>query len=114
MSVCPRPPFLLFVFEAYRISLNAHAVLIHKRKHLKGETLVVVRVLNPRGGIHWHHFGQVMVITVGTPGAEEKLEPSGEECDMTRQFGPHTHSLEDPTVESCEDLALTWPSSAPG
>lgn len=105
----------LFVFDLYRVSLNIHAVLVYKRKHLKGETFVMVRVLKSRGGIHWHHFGLVMVIIVGTPGAKEKLDSSGEERDMTRQLTkPDTHSQEDPTVESCEDLVMVWPSSAPG
>lgn len=105
----------LFIFELYRVSLNVHAVLLHKGKHLKGETFVMVWVLKSRGGIHWHHFGQVMVITVGTPGAREKLESRREERYMTRQLTkPNTHSQEDPIVESCEDLGLMWPSSAPG
>lgn len=66
-----------FVFELYRVFLNVHAVILHKRKHLKGETFVMVWVFKSGGVIHWHHFGQVIVITVGTPGAREKLEPSG-------------------------------------
>lgn len=105
----------MFAFELYRVSLNIHAVLLYKRKHLKDETFVMVWVFKTRGGIHWHQFGLVMVVIVGTPGAKDKLEPSGEEPYAIRQLAnPDTRSREDPTGESREDLASMWPSSAPG
>lgn len=63
----------MFAFKLYRVSLNVHAALLHKRKHLKGEALVVVRVFEPRGGIHWHQFGLVMVVHEGTPGEKRSV-----------------------------------------
>lgn len=53
--------------QLYRVLLNIHGVIVHKRKHFKGETFVMVRVLESRGAVHLHHFGQVMVVAVGTP-----------------------------------------------
>ena len=50
--------------------MSRKVVLIHKREHLNDETFVVRRVRQPRGAIDRQHCGQVTVIIVGTPGAE--------------------------------------------
>lgn len=61
----------------YRFPLNVHAVFIHKCKHFEAESFVMVQELKARGAVHWHHFGQVMVVVVRTPDRREERELKG-------------------------------------
>ena len=55
----------------YRVLLRSEGVLIHKREHFHSKTFVVHWIGEPRGAIYRQHCGQVPVVMVGTPGANE-------------------------------------------
>lgn len=53
------------------VLLNSEGVLVHKGKHFDAEAPVVSRVLEPRGAVNRDHRGQVTVVVVGTPRANQ-------------------------------------------